>query len=271
MDNLQQLIDNRKATYELFHTNEVATVEAITSFIKQHCVPEGLEVQITLRHDRCYSNSGVAFTGSVEFITDNPVDIAKGRKTDFASDFSIRIYSKSGIHISKGSIGDYSLADKYQVARDRMLAMIWDNHSIIVDIMTKSFQVDLFTAFNEADRAVDRAENDIKKAEQERQRQEAFLKLKKAKFLCTHHVMDKYENDDYWTHKVIGKRHTYGDLFIIDKLTDKSVLGRYEMYRWENKRLELSYVISQIQNGRLLALEERPEEWIEPLEDSSTN
>ena len=272
MDNLQQLIDNRKATYELFHTNEVATAEAIINFLKMHCTPEGVEISVHFNYDHYYSRSGVTFSGRVEFITDDPQRIAKGWKTDFGSDFDIRINEVNGIEINKGTIGSYTLKDKYQVARDRMLAMIWDNHSIIVDIMAKSFQVDLFTAFNEADRAVDRAENDIKKAEQERQRQEAFLKLKKAKFLCTHHVMDKYENDDYWTHKVIGKRHTYGDLFIIDKLTDKSVLGRYEMYRWENKRLELSYVISQIQNGRLLALEERPEEWIEPLtEETSTN
>ena len=271
-NNLQQLIDNRNATYELFHNNEVATANAIIDFIKMHCTPEGVEPLIHLEHDSyCERKNGITFSGSVEFITDDPERIAKGWNTDFGSDFDIKISENYGIEINKGTIGSYTLKDKYQVARDRMLAMIWDNHSIIVDIMARTFQIDLYNKFYEADRAVNRAEDDIKKAEEERKNNEALLKLKKAKYLCTHHVMDKYENDDYWTHNVIGKRHTYADLFIIDKVTDQSVLGRYEMYKWRNKRLELSNVIYQIRTGKLLAFEERPEEWIELNEGTSTN
>lgn len=266
MENLQTLLDNRKATYELFHNNEVATANAIIDFLKMHCTPEGVEPLIHLEHDSYYSREKIAFRGKVEFITDDQKRLEKGYNTDFGSDFDICI-TDNGINVNRGTIGPYTLKDKYQIARDRMLAMIWDNHSIIVDIMLRSFKIDLYNKFYEADKAVNRAKDDIKRAEEERKTQEAFSKLKKAKYLVEHSIRDKYKNDDYWAREKIGIAHHYYNYFIIDKITDKCVIGRYENYRWENKRLDLNSVLHKIKSEQLLALEERPEDYDELNED----
>lgn len=265
MENLETLKQRVEETYAKFYANTQETINAITSFINMHCCPEGFELNYRLNINEYEAK----VSGDIEFITDDPERIKKGWKTDFGSDFDFSV-SKSEIKINKGTIGSYTIKDKFQVARDRLICSIWDNHDIIVGIFNNNYNQELANDYKEADRELERAEDRIKAAKEEAKKQELLNTLKKAKFLVAQSYRAKYKDDD-WNKERIGTLHYYYNYFIIDKITDKSILGRYETYHWENKRLDLEHVLYQIQTGNLLAFEERPEDYIEPLPSEETS
>lgn len=264
---LETLREQRNAAYETFHQNELNVAQKLTDIIKMHCAPEGVEAIIYLEMDRPWSSSKdkgrYCFRGKIGFKTDDPVRLKKGFEEDFGSNFDITINEQGGIEINKGTIGTYSSKDKYQVARDRMLCNIWDNESVIIGCMLNNFNYDLYVTYNELDRAVYRLEQDIKVAEENRVKAETLEKLKSSKYLYDTHTRTAYDDNC----NKIGIKHYFNNVFIITKVTDKSIIGCYENYRWENKRLNLNEVIYKLLNKSSSCGNEIPEEYIEYTEE----
>lgn len=268
MDTIEQLIQKRNDAHDAFKKNEKEVVDAITNFLNMHCVPEGVEIIVALSQDTPWSynrdkGDTYCYRGYIRFKTDNPKRIADGYTYDFGSDFNIDI-SPSAIRINKGTCGEYSLEDKFQVARDRMIYHIWENHDAIIEVMTSRVRLELNKEFRDVDRQIDNINNELERQERERQRGEALLKLKGAKYICCHKTSKKYD-ENY--EKQIGTHHHFFDIFTIKKITEKSVLGSYENYRWENKRLELRHILYGICNGDIIVGNEIPQDYDEPFEE----
>lgn len=268
MDTIEQLIQKRNDAHDAFKENEKEVVDAITNFLNMHCVPEGVEIIVALSQDTPWTKQRdkgdtYCYRGYIRFKTDDPKRLAQGWTHDFGSDFNIDI-SPSGIRINKGTCGEYSLEDKYQVARDKMIYHIWENHDAIVGVMTAKVNPELKNEFRKINRQIEDINYELERQERERQRGEALKKLKGAKYLYAPKIRDEY--DDNWT-KVIAKVHYPVDVFEIDKITEKSVLGSYTRYRWGNRRLNISQVISGLINGSLEVSDKEPEEWTEEVKE----
>ena len=249
VNNLQELIDNRKVAYDAFKANEKLTADALLELLKLHCPVEGFKIEARFNFSTTWRREKYGryvFHADVGFVTDDPARIAKGWTTDFGSDFDLYIYEEGGIEINKGTCGSYTRKDKYQVARDLMLAKIWGVEDILINKMKELCDFNLYDTFMDLDNQIDRIQRDIENAEQKRKEDEMLKTLRGAKYLYTESICDAYKDDDYWTHEVIGKKHHFYDIFVIEKITDKSVIGHYELYRWENKRLPVSTIIYQL-------------------------
>lgn len=266
IDNLIELNDKRKIALEAFEANEKIVIDELTKILNERCCPEGVELVVDLRMDTCWRHDEqyglYCFTGKVGFKTDNEERLAKGWKTDFGSDFDISIYQNGGIEINKGTCGSYRRQDKFQVARDLCLAKVWENEEALINCMNYHFKYDLYKTFEDINNEIKQIERDIKIAENQRKRAEALQALRGAVYIYTENVFDKYENDDYWSNNIIGKIHRPHDIFKIEKITDKSVLGHYINYSWENKRLDCNIIINRIMNNSLKTSVALPTEFV---------
>lgn len=265
IDELMELQEKRKAAFEQFKTNEKEVAERLANLIKVHCAPDGfeLDIQLEMRTEwRRNENSRYYFGGSVAFLTDDPERLKKGWKTDFGSNFDLSIH-EYGIEINKGTCGSYTRKDKYQVARDIMLAKVWENEDVLVAYMTNHFDYNLHVNYYNIDNQISRINEDLKRAEEQRQFEETLKTLRGAKYLYKHSVNDKYKDDDYWSHEKIGVHHHFYNMLVITKITDKTVLCYDENYKWVNKRIPLGSVIYDLQHGILHCSAERPEDYDE--------
>lgn len=266
---LETLRKQRNDAYETFHQNEQEVAQKLTDIIKMHCEPEGVEAVIYLNMDKPWSSyrnekNRYCFRGRVAFLTDDPERIKKGYTEDFGSNFDITINEEGGIEINKGTIGSYTSKDKYQVARDRMLCSIWDNESVIVGCMLNNFKYDLYKTYWDLDIACERLEQDIKHEEENRVRNEMLQKLKSSKYLYQEHVSDKY---DYDLHKYISKVHRFHSVFVIEKVTDKSILGYEQNYPGCDRRLNLSHTLYSLLRKEQFCGNEVPQNYEEAIEE----
>ena len=264
-EQLETLRKQYNNAYETFHQHEQEVAQKLTDIIKMHCAPEGIETVIYLNMDRPWHSNKTetnryCFRGRVAFLTDDPERIKKGYTEDFGSNFDISIYEGGYVEINKGTIGSYTSKDKFQVGRDRMLCSIWDNESVIVGCMTANFNYDLYKTYWDLDMACERLEHDIERTEEDRVRNEMLEKLKKAKYLYQESVRDKYDWD---TDKVVGRLHHYHSVFIIKKITDKSILGYEQNYPGCDRRLNLNQVLYSLLRGDQFIANEVPTDYVE--------
>ena len=254
---LEQLVNSRNEAFAKYDENEKATIEAIKNYINENCRPEGFELIFRLSHHGYERN--LEFAGEISFKTDDPERIKKGWDDDFGSDFDIYITS-DGIKINKGTCGSYTLKDKYQIARDRILCKIWDHHDEIVKVMTDTFNSELYKAYRDIDWKIRNIEADLKAKEEERKAKELLDKLNNSKYLAEIRKSNIYSKD-YLT--VIGTNNHYTDLFVIEKITDKSIIGHYDLYYWQEKRLNKGQVLSDLKWGRTHMFTEMPQDYKE--------
>lgn len=272
INNLQQLIAEYDTLQKEVSENEQLVSRLIMDFLQSHCNPTDCKLtgRFTLDRPWAYEQHGkYEVRGRISFLTDDPKRLEKGYDTDFGSDFDMTIYDKGGIAINKGTCGQYTLKDKYQIARDRVLGNLWENHDTIVNIVKGNINVTNFERLCKLGIEINHSEEQLKRAKDEEEYQSIKNKVLLASYLAGHGINDKYENDDYWTRKVIAKQHHYYDIFVIEKITDKSIIGYYENYRWEKKRLDLSRTIYQIKSKQLEWFSERPVDWEEAVEGTS--
>ena len=257
----QELKFRRDKAHAAFKANETETVNAVVDFLQEHCVPAGFEIKATLRFD-CYADFyRDGLRGDIAFKL--PKTDKDGFDTDFGSDFHITILSDK-IKINKGCIGDYDLSNGYQVARDRLLAAIWDNHDAITSIFKEHFDKSLYVEFDKWNNELRRVDDEIAENERKRKLQETLEHLKQSKFIADCYKYNRY-NPEY--SKVIGYEHEVRDILVIDKITDKSVFCK-PLNSWNStqKRLNLEQVLVNVQHGCMVASIEEPKNWFEPIE-----
>lgn len=257
----QELKYRRDKAHEAFKANETETVNAVADFIQSKCVPAGFEIKASLRFDGYADFYRDGLRGDIEFKLPKPDE--HGYTTDFGSDLHITILSDK-IKINKGCCGEYDLSNGYQVARDRLLAAIWDNHDAIIDVYKKHIDKSLYVEFDKYNNELRRLDEEIAANERARKRQETLERLKQAKFVADIYTYNRYDKD---YSKVIGYEHECRNVLAIDKITDKSVFCKsLNPYDSKQKRLNLETVLASVQQKCMVASVEEPVTWFEPIE-----
>lgn len=258
IDNLIELKNKREIAFKAFKTNEKIVIDELTKMLNEKCCPEGVELVVDLKMDVCHrygeQYGQYYFNGDIGFKTDDKERLAKGWKTDFGSDFNIRIYQNGGIEINKGSCGSYRRQDKFQVARDLCLPKIWENEEALVNCMNYHFKYDLYKTFIDIN-------NEIIQIEQQQRCDNALKALGGAVYLYTENVYNKYEYVGDKKYE-IAKAHSPSDIFKIEKITDKNVLGYYVDFPWQKKRLDRNIIMTKIMNNYLKTSVELPTAFI---------
>lgn len=123
------------------------------------------------------NNFEVSFT--VRFLTDDKELIDKGTIYDFASDFDMWM-SKNRIYINHGCSGSFSSEDKFQVARIKLLANIFDHEKRIIAGLLPVLDLPLLKKLQEDSRASYKYDQDVEDAKRKIEEEKINNKMKDA-------------------------------------------------------------------------------------------
>jgi hypothetical protein len=263
---LEELKVQRKETQELVKQNIDVIGNALKNEIEK-LIDEDVKIEYTfeIRNEWNTNTYPYCFTSTVYFLTDDAAKIADGRKYDFASEFRLNIHNY-GISISKGSVSEYTRKDKFQVARDLLLGKLWGVESQLTEIFMSLFDIDLYKRYNDILSEIREKELNIKRVEKELQREKVIKMLKSNKYLykSNEYNIFKKGEDGYtiYPYVIIGKQITVGSTYIIDKVTDKTIICHTRNCSWETKRLKIEDYVSEIIEERWKLSQEEPQSTI---------
>lgn len=106
--------------------------QTITEFLKQNANPMNVEFEVIC--DTGYSISKLYVDVLVRFLEEDETRIEKGYKYNFGSNFNLNIYD-GNLSINNGTIGTYDKSYKFQIARVRMIAAIWEHMDEIIGLV----------------------------------------------------------------------------------------------------------------------------------------
>ena len=158
-------------------------------------------------------------------------------KRVFGCDFDMEIYSDDrGVRINAGSSGTYGKDKPAKIARDRLIARIWDVDNMLVKFVKRLSMQD-YDAYYSAQREYDNAKSEEQRIETEKKLAEADAKVRASQY-----VVDK-EDPEYHMWK-------------IEKITEKRVFVRGcnkagEVRSWDGTRqFDLEQFIKDVAYGR---------------------
>lgn len=172
-------------------------------------------------------------------------------------DFELKIYP-SEIKVSMCSMSGFTRQNKVKLAIVLTVAKLFEKELDFCNFVFSNINVNDLEHRKDSNHKIWEIEAAIKRNEEEARRNEAIAKLTSAKYLFEHNVKKKY---DYDLHKYVGEDHHFYNKFVIEKITDKSIIGYYEQYRWDRKRLDRSSYLYSIENGAVVAVTDEPHDY----------
>ena len=271
---LQKLNEERTVLADAIKAQEEALDEKLFTFFKTISEYDGLEMmplQCDIRKPWSYEDENSSFEVqlTIRFFDESGAKWPSGQpKSDFGSDISLYIFDDH-IKMNYGTCGDYTSKDKGQMTRAFLVAKLWENEDTICSIAKASINMNDYDELLNIRRQIDRIEDDIKKAQIERERKETLEKIRKAKFICKRRKADDGHWDENNKYIVTREFYVYQSFEKIKKVTDKSVLTIDE-YWHDNHRRDLNSIINDVKNGYLFLQTERIDTEDIPMEGTPT-
>lgn len=232
----------------------------LTTFIKSINEYDGLElddIHCDIRRAWSRNHKGIEVRFYIYFKEADKERIAKGYTHDFGSNIGVSVYD-DGIEMNYGTCGDYTSKDIGQMSRAMLIPKLWENEMIIVNKCKRMVNLNELDTLDKVNCEISQINWDIKKAEDDRIRNEILFKLRKSQYICKRRKIEDYhwdENDNYVTD---GYSWVYNSHEKITKITDKSIMTMDDFWH-DNHRRNLHDTITQIKNGELFLQTEKIE------------
>lgn len=267
-EELELLRKQSDKAYEKFKANEDHTVALLLCEIDT-CIPANLRehYHVSLSAEDRYWRDELCFRGTLQFKEVDPKRLENGYT--WANYGEVDIYiRKDKIELNTGNTGTFDKNNIIQLGKLQFALNMFASERTIISTMLLNYNSELYQKYTEIERKVNQIETEIRNEKEERRKAELKKNLYASKFLYGHSTRNEYTWSDEQDRSIfVGVKHHYYDKFVIEKITKASVLGHYESYRWDSKRLKLSQVLADLNYGSLIATNDELKDYIEPAEE----
>lgn len=201
-----------------------------------------------------------SYTAYVRFYL-NWYKVKDGEKEKSNRDIDLTIY-QDHIKITYDSSSALTRENKDEFARTLMLGKLFENEYSLCKLAFSIININDLEHLKDTRHKIYEIECDIRQNKEEQEHNEAEVKLLSAKFIYECSNKKQY---DYDQHKYTHIEHHFYNKFVIEKITEKTVTGYYEQYRWYRKRLDRGSVIWQIRTKTMVAVTEEPKDYTEAI------
>lgn len=263
IDLLQNLNEQRKHLFEAVKAQEDALNEKLFTFFKTISEYDGLEMMpldcdIRRPWSSAEQNNMFEVLLTIRFFDETGAKWPSGQpKSDFGSDISLYIFDDH-IKMNYGTCGDYTRKDKGQMSRAMLVCKLWENEDTICSIARASINMNDYDELEKVRLQIGRINDNIKRAQRQREAEETLSKIRSAKFICKRRKQKINERWDEEKGEYVndGYEYFYHSFEKINKVTEKNVLTTDE-YSHENHRRNLEEIISDIRGGYLFLQDEK--------------
>lgn len=263
IDLLQNLTEQRSRLIEAMKAQEEALNEKLFAFFKLINGYDGLEMMpldcdIRRPWSLAEQNNLFEVLLTIRFFDESGAKWPNGQpKSDFGSDISLYIFDDH-IKMNYGTCGDYTSKDKGQMSRAMLVCKLWENEDTICAIARALININYYDELEKVLTQINHINNNIKRAQRQREAEETLSKIRLAKFICKRRKQKINERWDEEKREYVndGYEYFYHSFEKINKVTEKSVLTTDEYFN-ENHRRNLEEIISDIRGGYLFLQDEK--------------
>lgn len=176
-------------------------------------------------------------------------------------DIDLTIY-RDHIKITYDSASNLTREEKDELARTLMLSKLFENEYDLCQLTFSIVNINDLDHLKDTRHKIYEIENDIRQNKEEQEKNDAEAKLLSAKFIYECNRNKRY---DYDLHRYTHIDYHFFNKFVIEKITEKSIIGYYEQYRWDRKRLDRGSVNWQIRSKTMVAVTEEPKDYTEDI------